>query len=132
MISAGHIPSQRTRPSTRIFRSGNGIHADDPAPVQVPSSPDHRLCKVAFHDAKAVQLPDYSQVCRRQAGIKIKPINASKAVKDGVDLVMDLTGLKVYGDGEWMTGKYGPSKRRTWQKLHIGIDVNSGEIVHAE
>jgi hypothetical protein len=53
-------------------------------------------------------------------------------VKDGVDLVMDSTGLKVYGDGEWMTGKYGPSKRRTWQKLHIGIDANSGEIVHAE
>jgi hypothetical protein len=64
--------------------------------------------------------------------IKIKPINASKAVKDGVDLVMDSTGLKVYGDGEWMTGKYGPPKRRTWQKLHIGIDANSGEIVYAE
>jgi hypothetical protein len=57
---------------------------------------------------------------------------ADQRVKDGVDLVMDSTGLKVYGDGEWMTGKYGPSKHRTWQKLHIGIDVNSGEIVYAE
>jgi hypothetical protein len=79
-----------------------------------------------------LQVPDYSQVCRRQAGIKMKPINASKAMKAGVDLVMDSTGLKVYGDGEWMTKKHGPSKRRTWRKLHIGIDANSGEIVYAE
>lgn len=79
-----------------------------------------------------LQVPDYSQVCRRQAGIKVKPINASKAMKEGVDLIMDSTGLKVYGDGEWMTKKHGPSKRRTWRKLHIGIDANSGEIVYAE
>ncbi len=40
--------------------------------------------------------------------------------------------MKVYGEGEWKVRKHGWSKRRTWRKLHIGIDVNTQEIVAAE
>jgi len=41
---------------------------------------------------------------------------------------MDSTGLKIYGEGEWKVRTHGKSKRRTWRKLHIGADPESGEI----
>lgn len=55
----------------------------------------------------------------------------SKALSSGkkVDLALDSTGLKVFGEGEWKVRKHGASKRRTWRKLHIGIDVATQEIV---
>jgi hypothetical protein len=46
-----------------------------------------------------------------------------------LDLALDSTGLKVYGEGEWKVRKHGASKRRTWRKLHIGIDVQTQEMV---
>jgi hypothetical protein len=46
-----------------------------------------------------------------------------------IDIALDSTGLKVYGEGEWKVRKHGISKRRTWRKLHIGIDVHTQEIV---
>jgi len=44
-------------------------------------------------------------------------------------LIVDSTGLKLRGAGEWLFEKHGTAKRRAWRKLHIGIDVASGEIV---
>jgi hypothetical protein len=41
---------------------------------------------------------------------------------------MDSTGLKIYGEGEWKVRTHGKSKRRTWRKLHVGVDPHSGEI----
>lgn len=39
------------------------------------------------------------------------------------------TGIKVYGEGEWQTRQHGLSKRRTWLKLHLGVDEQTGEIL---
>jgi Transposase DDE domain len=44
-------------------------------------------------------------------------------------LIVDSTGLKLRGAGEWLFEKHGTAKRRAWRKLHIGLDANSGEIV---
>ena len=44
-------------------------------------------------------------------------------------LIVDSTGLKLRGAGEWLFEKHGTAKRRAWRKLHIGIDAASGEIV---
>lgn len=46
-------------------------------------------------------------------------------------VVVDATGLKVYGEGEWEVRQHGYSKRRTWRKLHVGMDVATGEIIAA-
>lgn len=46
-----------------------------------------------------------------------------------IDLVIDSTGLKVYGEGEWKTRCHGKSGRRTWRKLHLAIDAKTHEIV---
>jgi hypothetical protein len=48
------------------------------------------------------------------------------------DIVFDSTGLKVYGEGEWKVKQHGSSKRRTWRKLHLGMDPDSKEIIVAE
>jgi hypothetical protein len=44
-------------------------------------------------------------------------------------LLVDSTGLKLGGAGEWLVEKHGTSRRRSWRKLHIGVDAASGEIV---
>ena len=45
--------------------------------------------------------------------------------------MVDATGVKVFGEGEWKVRQHGYSKRRTWRKLHIGVNEGSGEIVAA-
>ncbi len=46
-------------------------------------------------------------------------------------LVIDATGLRVYGDGEWKVRKHGKEKRRVWRKLHLAVDANTHAIVAA-
>ena len=46
-------------------------------------------------------------------------------------VVVDSTGVKVYGEGEWKVRQHGYSKRRTWRKLHLGVDESTGEILAA-
>jgi hypothetical protein len=46
-------------------------------------------------------------------------------------LLVDSTGLKLCGAGEWLIEKHGTKTRRSWRKLHIGMDANTGEIVAA-
>ncbi len=48
-----------------------------------------------------------------------------------VHVVVDSTGVKVYGEGEWKVRTHGVAKRRTWRKLHLGVDQGSGEILAA-
>ena len=50
-----------------------------------------------------------------------------------LDVVVDSTGLKVYGEGEWKVYKHGRNKRRTWRKLHFATaDVKTQQSVAAE
>jgi hypothetical protein len=47
-------------------------------------------------------------------------------------LLVDSTGLKLGGAGEWLIEKHGTSRRQSWRKLHLGVDGDSGEIVAIE
>lgn len=70
-------------------------------------------------------VPDHSTLSRRGKTLKVKlPRKASGSL----NLVLDSTGLKIYGEGEWKVRKHGYSKRRTWRKLHLGADPENGEI----
>lgn len=74
-------------------------------------------------------VPDHSTLSRRMAGVEVGlPLKAAKSARH---LVIDSTGLKVYGEGEWKVRTHGASKRRTWRKLHLGIDAATGEVVVA-
>ncbi|MEY2976042.1 MAG: hypothetical protein RLZZ435_179 [Cyanobacteriota bacterium] len=74
-------------------------------------------------------VPDHSTLSRRLGKLSIQlPV----LPKDGVrHVVVDSTGVKVYGEGEWKTRQHGVSKRRTWRKLHLGVDEATGEILGA-
>jgi hypothetical protein len=49
-----------------------------------------------------------------------------------IHLLVDSTGLRLCGPGEWLVGKHGSKRRRAWRKLHLGTDANTGQIVAAE
>ena len=106
-------------------------------------------------------VPDHSTVSRRLGNLEIKlPVNKSKSLRhalEGIavakqrrqspDCVVDSTGVKVYGEGEWKTRQHGICKRNSanaqtaarrlesfafvWRKLHLGIDESTGEIISA-
>ena len=44
-------------------------------------------------------------------------------------VVIESSGLKVYGEGEWKVRQHGVGKRRTWRKLHLAVDENTGQIL---
>ena len=64
-----------------------------------------------------LKVPDYSLICRRSKSLSVG-LCAIKSVS-ATDIVVDSTGLKVYGEGEWKVRKHGAGKHRTWKKLHI-------------
>ncbi|MFC3024163.1 IS5 family transposase [Vibrio zhugei] len=73
--------------------------------------------------------PDYSCVSKRAKTVEVKYRNPSRGPV--AHLVVDSTGLKVYGEGEWKTRKHGTEKRRIWRKLHLAIDAETHEVVSA-
>ena len=75
----------------------------------------------------AIETPNYTTVCRRQKDLDIPLERYNKA--ESLHAVFDSTGLKIFGEGEWKVRQHGYSKRRTWRKLHLGIDEATGEIV---
>lgn len=76
----------------------------------------------------ALTVPSYSQLQRRSKDLVVD-VRIKKNSGQKLDIVLDSTGLKVYGEGEWKVRKHGVSKRRTWRKLHIGSKGNDLEIV---
>lgn len=71
--------------------------------------------------------PDYSTLCRRARHLEVK-LSASTC-RAPLHLVVDSTGLKVYGEGEWKVRLHGVDKRRTWRKLHLMIEHHSQRVV---
>jgi len=77
--------------------------------------------------------PDYSTLCRRRQTLRVDvPASCSLRRSGGVHLVVDSTGLKIYGEGEWKVRLHGKGKRRTWRKLHLAVDEATHEILAAE
>jgi len=75
------------------------------------------------------KVPSYTQLCRRQQTLNLK---LKHHVKGKIHVVIDGTGLKIFGEGEWKVRQHGYTKHRMWRKLHIGIDVESQQIVMME
>jgi hypothetical protein len=70
-------------------------------------------------------VPDHTTLSKRGKDVKV---NLPKKANQKLNIVMDSTGLKIYGEGEWKVRQHGVSKRRTWRKLHIGANPEDGEI----
>ena len=77
-----------------------------------------------------VALPTYSLVCKRASKMEaLLPKLSSRRPKV---VLIDASGIKVYGEGEWKVKVHGASKRRKWIKLHIAIDAKTQEIIELE
>jgi Transposase DDE domain len=72
-----------------------------------------------------VEIPDYTIINRRRKKLDIKIKESGRGKKY---IVVDSTGAKVYGEGEWKVRQHGWSKHRTWRKIHLAVDESTGQI----
>ncbi len=72
-----------------------------------------------------VEVPDYTTLCKRAKHLNV---SLPTTTHGPIHAVLDSTGLKVFGEGEWKVRKHGYSKRRTWRKLHLSMDSATHEI----
>jgi len=73
-----------------------------------------------------VAIPDFSSLAKRAAKLGVSLDIAQQ--RGPIDIVVDSTGLKVFGEGEWKTRAHGKSKRRTWRKVHLSVNPDTGKI----
>jgi Transposase DDE domain len=78
----------------------------------------------------SLAVPDHTTFSRRSAALSLP--TTLRPSSEPVHVVIDSTGLKVYGAGEWQREKHGERSRRTWRKLHLAVDPNSHEILASE
>jgi len=76
-------------------------------------------------------IPHYTTLSRRLATLPIE-LPGLSSPDEPLVLAIDSTGFKIYGEGEWKVRQHGVSKRRTWRKCHIVIDVKTLKIVALE
>jgi hypothetical protein len=74
-----------------------------------------------------IAIPDFTSLAKRAAKLGVSLDVGDK--QGPIDVVVDSTGLKVFGEGEWKVRQHGAGKRRTWRKLHLAVDPATGEIV---
>jgi transposase len=74
-----------------------------------------------------ISAPDHSTISRRAVTL---PVIQPGSVPHGpLHLLIDSTGLQVYGAGQWLEAKHGAKSRRKWRKLHLAVDASNGMIV---
>ena len=67
-----------------------------------------------------IAIPDFSSISKRS--VELPKHILIKAMEPGSIVIVDSTGLKVYGKDEWYQEKHSVPARRTWRKLHLAID----------
>lgn len=75
-------------------------------------------------------VPDHTQMSRRAQRLRVGIPRRPRA--GPVHLVVDSTGLKIFGEGEWKVRQHGVGKRRTWRKVHLGFDADVKDVVAVE
>src|SRR5215218_10101958 len=76
--------------------------------------------------------PDHTTFSRRSPGLTLAGSLAQAQRTGPVHVVIDATGLKVHGAGEWLAERHGARGKRSWRKLHLAVDPGSGEILACE
>ncbi|XHO07532.1 IS5 family transposase IS1420 (plasmid) [Ralstonia syzygii] len=84
------------------------------------------LHKLAFAN---LPVPNDTTLSRRAQDLEV--VLPALRTGQSLHLVVDSTGLKVFGEGEWKVRKHGDSKRRSWRKIHLAMDAKSGQICAA-
>jgi len=74
-----------------------------------------------------ISSPDHTTVSRRAVTLPV--IDAAPMPQGPLYVLIDSTGLQVYGAGQWLEAKHGAKSRRKWRQLHLAVDAGSGTIV---
>ena len=79
----------------------------------------------------SLRVPDHTTFSRRAATLEVPRSGNAGAGAGGepMHLLVDSTGLKLCGKGEWLLEKHGTATRRSWRMLHLGVDAGTGRIV---
>lgn len=77
-----------------------------------------------------LRVPSHTQISRRAVTLQVSVKHTLQ--DETVDIAIDSTGVKVYGEGEWKVRQHGKSKRRTWRKVHLAVDPLNSEILAAK
>jgi hypothetical protein len=87
------------------------------------------VCSVFELMGVELPVPDHNTVSRRMSNFEVSIPTVDRPQARYV--VIDSTGIKVYGEGEWKVHQHGIGKRRTWIKLHLAVDEATGEVLTA-
>lgn len=74
-------------------------------------------------------VPDHSTMSRRARSLELPRIRPGRRA---VHLLVDSTGLRLCGPGEWLVERHVSPTRRLWRKLHLATDADTGEIAATE
>jgi hypothetical protein len=74
-------------------------------------------------------VPDHTTLSRRGETLQVP---RPRPAGEPVHLLVDSTGLRLCGPGEWLVEKHGTRTRRSWRKLHIGVDADTARIIAVE
>src|SRR4051794_8888127 len=131
-------PGGRSRP--RTTRGGQPWYAPLPGDPD-RAAPAHRVAPGAAPDRRADRLhpppllglglavPGHPTLSRRAATLRVP---RPRAGTGPLQLLVDSTGLRLGGPGEWLVEKHGAKTRRSWRKLHLGVDAGTGRIEAVE
>jgi hypothetical protein len=73
-----------------------------------------------------LKVPSYTQINRRVRALHVE--SYAIPCSGSITIAIDSTGVKVFGEGEWKVRQHGWSKRRSWRKLHLGVDPKTGFV----
>jgi hypothetical protein len=131
-VAARHGPATSERGGQPIYsaiaiETGLALRLVFHQPLRQTEGLLHSIANVLGVD---IAIPDHTTLSRRGGGLRILPMRLDRA--EPLHLLVDSTGLKIYGGGEWLDQKHGIRSRRRWRKLHLGIDAMTHEIVSSE
>ena len=75
-----------------------------------------------------IAIPDFTSLQKRAAKMSIAT-DVARHARGPIDVIVDASGVKVYGEGEWKVRAHGAERRRMWRKLHLAIDASTQEII---
>ena len=131
-VAAWHAPATRERGGQPIYsaiaiETGLALRLVFHQPLRQTEGLLRSIADVLGVD---IAIPDHTTLSRRGGGLTILLKRLDRA--EPLHLLVDSTGLKIYGEGEWLDQKHGIRSRRRWRKLHLGIDAVTHEIVASE
>jgi hypothetical protein len=131
-VAAWHAPATGERGGQPVYsaiaiETGVALRVVFHQPLRQTEGPLRSIAEVLRVD---IGIPDHTTLSRRGGGLTILPTRLDGG--EPLHLLVDSTGLKIYGEGEWLDQKHGIRARRRWRKLHLGVDAATHEIVASE